>query len=174
MVMKAEVMIVLVGVLATASATDLGRYRIPNWLTFPAMVAGLGLNTIAAGARGLLFSIEGLFLGMGLFIILYCMGGMGAGDVKLMGAVWSMLGPHMVLTAALCTTVVGGIYALAIIALHPAARATRAAMKGTMIAFLYSHSLRYDGPVTEGGAPKLSYGVVIAVGTMAAVILKRG
>ena len=49
---------------------------------------------------------------MGLFIILYLMGGMGAGDVKLIGAVGSMLGPYMVLTAVLCTALIGGICAL--------------------------------------------------------------
>jgi len=53
-----------------------------------------------------------IFLGMGLFIILYLMGGMGAGDVKLIGAVGSMLGPYMVLTAVLCTALIGGICAL--------------------------------------------------------------
>ena len=109
---------------------------------------------------------------MGLFIILYLMGGMGAGDVKLMGAVGSILGPHMVFMAALCTALAGGIYALAIIALHPAARAVRAAVMGTLITFLYSHSLRYDGPVTEGKPPRLCYSLVVAVGTVAALILK--
>ena len=111
---------------------------------------------------------------MGLFVILYLMGGMGAGDVKLMGAVGSMLGPHMVLTAALYTVLMGGIYALAIIVLHPAARAVRITMMGTLMSFFYSHSARYDDPVTEGEPPKLYYGLAIAVGTVAAVMLKRG
>ena len=44
MVMKPEVIIVLVGVLGIASVTDLGSHRIPNWLTFPAIMAGLGLE----------------------------------------------------------------------------------------------------------------------------------
>ena len=170
--MRPEMTITLFAVLAIASITDLASRRIPNWLTLSAVVAGLGLNIIQAGARGLLFGIEGLFLGMGLFIIFYFVGGMGAGDVKLMGAVGSMLGPHMVLTAALCTALIGGIYALAVIALHPAARATRTAVIGTMIGFLYSHTLPGDCPVTDGKPPKLCYGVVIAAGTISAVILK--
>jgi prepilin peptidase CpaA len=172
MVMKPEVMIVLVAVLAIASVTDIRSHRIPNRLILPATLAGLGLNIIPAGARGLLFSIEGLFLGMGLFIIFYLMGSMGAGDVKLMGAVGSMLGPHMVFMAALCTVLMGGIYALAVIALHPAARAVRIAVMGTLMSFFYSHSLRYDGPATGGKPPRLCYGLAIAAGTVAAVILK--
>ena len=111
---------------------------------------------------------------MGLFIIFYLRGGMGAGDVKLMGAVGSMLGPSMVLMAALCTVLTGGVYALAIIAFHPAARTTRAAVTGRLIAIFRSRNLRHDSPVTDGKPPALCYGVVIAVGTVAAVILKGG
>ncbi len=111
--------LLLLGVLIIAMITDIRSNRIPNWLTLPAIIIGLGINFISAGAGGLLFSIEGLLLGMGLFIVLYMLGGMGAGDVKLMGAVGAMLGPQMVLWAALYTAIAGGIYALAVIVFHP-------------------------------------------------------
>jgi prepilin peptidase CpaA len=172
MVAKPEVMIALVGVLAIATVTDLLLRRIPNWLTFPAMMAGLGLNVTQSGHHGLLFSIGGLFLGMGVFIIFYLMGGMGAGDVKLMAAVGSMIGPRMVVTAALCTALAGGIYALAVIALHPAARTVRAAATKTLMSFFYFRGVRDDDLAVEGKPPRLCYGLVITVGTIAAVILK--
>jgi prepilin peptidase CpaA len=107
-----------------------------------------------------------------IFIVLYLMGGMGAGDVKLMGAVGAMIGPQMVLIAALYTAIAGGIYAIAVIAFHPRARAIRTALMETVKTFIYQRSLRYDRPAGEENPPKLCYGVAIAIGTIAAVILK--
>ena len=166
--------VLLLGVLIIAVITDIRSNRIPNWLTFPAMIMGLGLNFISAGAYGLLFGIEGLLLGGVLFIILYALGGMGAGDVKFMGAVGSMLGPQMVLWAALYTAIIGGIYALAVIAFHPRTKATRTALQETIKGFVYSRSLKYNKPNNVENPPKLCYGVAIAIGTIAAVILKSG
>jgi prepilin peptidase CpaA len=174
MVMKPEAIIVLVGLLATASLTDIRHRRIPNWLTLTAAVAGLTLNAAAIGARGVLFGIEGLLLGMGLFMVPYLLGGMGAGDVKLMASVGAMVGPHAAFVAALCAALAGGVYALAVISVHPRARATRTAVMATLVGFFSFHSLRYDGPAAGNRKPRLCYGVAIAVGTIAAVILEAG
>lgn len=164
--------LLLLGVLVIAVITDIRSHRIPNWLTLPAMIGGLGFNVISAGVAGLLFSFEGLFLGIGLFIVLYFLSGMGAGDVKLMGAVGAMIGPKMTLMAALYTALAGGIYAVVIIAFHPRAKAIRAALAGTVKEFMYSHTLRYNKPQNVEKPPKLCYGVAIAIGSVVAVILK--
>ena len=164
----------LFGVLIIAMITDIRSNRIPNWLTLPAIITGLGINLISAGTGGVLFGIEGLLLGIGLFIVLYIMGGMGAGDVKLMGAVGAMLGPQMVLWAAFYTAIAGGVYAIAIIVFHPRARATRVALMEMIKGFIYSRSLRYNRLVSEEKPPKLCYGVAIAIGSIAEVILKSG
>ena len=166
--------LLLLGVLIIAMITDIRSNRIPNWLTLPAIIIGFGINFISAGAGGLLFSIEGLLLGMGLFIVLYMLGGMGAGDVKLMGTVGAMLGPQMVLWAALYTAIAGGIYAVAVIAFHPRAKMIRTALIETVKGVIYSRSLKYNRPVSGEKLPKLCYGVAIATGTVAAVILKTG
>jgi len=171
MIFTVENLLLLV-VLIIAIITDVRSHRIPNWLTLPAIITGLGVNLISAGAGGFLFAMEGLLLGTGLFIVLYIMGGMGAGDVKLMGAVGSMLGPQMVLLAALYTAISGGIYALAVIAFHPRARAIRAGLMETIRKFIFFDSLKYDRPQTVEKPPKLCYGVAIAIGTIATVILK--
>lgn len=164
--------IVLLSVLVIAVVTDIRSHRVPNWLTLPAIIAGVGLNLISGGASGLLLSIGGLVLGMGLFIIFYMTGGMGAGDVKLMGAVGAMLGPQMVLMAALCTAIAGGIYALAIIMLHPRAKAQRTAIAEIFKNLVFFKTFHYNKPKEEPAAPKLCYAVAIAVGTAAAVFTK--
>jgi prepilin peptidase CpaA len=166
--------VLLSGVLVIVMITDIRSHRIPNWVTLPAIIAGLGINMMSAGINGLLFSVEGLALGIGLFIVLYLMGGMAAGDVKLMGAVGSMLGPQMVFAAALCTALAGGIYALAVIAFHPRAGAIRVALMETITDFIFFRTWKYNRLQTVENPPKLCYGVAIAVGTIAALIMKSG
>jgi prepilin peptidase CpaA len=104
--------VLLVVVLLTAVVTDIRSYRIPNWLTFSAMALGLSIHSVLDGQHGLIIGLEGLGVGLGLFLVFYIMGGMGAGDVKLMAAVGSFLGPHGVLYAGVITMLLGGIYAV--------------------------------------------------------------
>ena len=64
---------------------DIRRFKIPNWVTYPTMLLALLAHAVAGGLDGFLFSAGGVATGIGLFIIPYLMGGMGAGDAKLMG-----------------------------------------------------------------------------------------
>ena len=105
--------LILLAVLVTAAMTDLRSFKIPNWLTMPAMVAGLLSHALINGFPGVLFSLKGLGLGLALFLILYLMGGMGAGDVKLLAAVGSYIGPEGVLSAGIMAMLLGGLYAIA-------------------------------------------------------------
>ena len=86
------IIIALVLILIIASIIDYKQQRIPNIVTIPATVLALLFYWLSNGLEGFLFSIAGLFAGMGSLIIPYAMGGMGAGDVKLMGVVGSFLG----------------------------------------------------------------------------------
>ncbi len=108
----------LVAVLLAAVVTDIRSCRIPNFLTIPAMATGLLLHALRDGQTGLVTSLEGLGIGLGLFLIPYLRGGMGAGDVKLMAAVGSFLGPQGVLFAGLITMLLGGVYAVAVMVGH--------------------------------------------------------
>ena len=75
------------GIIATVALfTDTRRGRIPNWLTFPALGLGVALHSFVGGGDGLLFAAEGAALGLGLFLVPFLIGGMGAGDVKLLAA----------------------------------------------------------------------------------------
>lgn len=110
--MDQTMFIVLTGVLVTAMFTDLRSSRIPNWLTFSAMGFALVGHAWLGGIQGALFSLAGLVAGLGLFLILYASGSIGAGDVKLMAAVGAMLGPYGALLSGLLAIMVGGVYAL--------------------------------------------------------------
>src|SRR4051794_17368678 len=88
-------------VVAIAVVTDLRHRRIYNVLTFPAMAAGLVLNTAQNGVSGFLLALTGLLLGAALFFIPVAVMGRGAGDLKLLAAVGALGGPVFVIWCAL-------------------------------------------------------------------------
>ncbi|MFP3361714.1 A24 family peptidase, partial [Planococcus sp. SIMBA_143] len=71
-------------VLLISFITDVRNRRILNSVTFPAMGIGLLYYTMTLGLEGFLFSGAGLLVGFALLLIPYLLGGMGAGDVKLL------------------------------------------------------------------------------------------
>jgi len=75
--------VILTTVLGIAIVMDLRSSRIPNWLTFPAMGFALAGHAWLNGIDGVLFSLAGFGVGLGLFFFIYLAGGLGAGDVRL-------------------------------------------------------------------------------------------
>ena len=102
----------LTAVLLMAMYTDLQSSRIPNWLTFSAMGFALVVHAWLNGLQGAFFSLAGLGVGLGLFLLLHLSGSIGAGDVKLMAAVGAIVGAHGALESGLLAIMVGGVYAL--------------------------------------------------------------
>src|SRR6185369_3777747 len=84
-----------------AVVDDLRRGAISNWINLLAIVGGLIYHSVHGGGMGLAMSLGGVVLGFAIFLALYCLGGMGGGDVKLMAAFGALLGPLGILTAAL-------------------------------------------------------------------------
>ncbi len=101
-------------VLATALYYDLKESRIPNWLTFPSMGFGLMLAS-AHGAESLKTSALGLGVGAVILFVFFMFGGMGGGDVKLMGAVGAFLGSQHIQAAVVYTSIVGAALTLVIL-----------------------------------------------------------
>lgn len=102
----------LITVLFVATATDVISHRIPNILLMPALAIALILGTTSGGIAGLLSSIAGLAVGLALLLPLYAAGGMGAGDVKLLGVAGAFLGPEGTLIAGVATFIVGAAFGL--------------------------------------------------------------
>ena len=103
-------------VLVEAAVIDGLKLRVPNWLTFHLVLAGLAFAAWAGGFRGLLWSLGGAALGLALLLPLYAIGGMGAGDVKLLAGVGAWVGPALTFGAFATSAVVGGLMALAMVA----------------------------------------------------------
>ena len=165
--------IFLSGVLIAAAANDLRFQKIPNLLTYPAMAVALVYHFVMNGLDGLLFSTAGLALGIAILIIPYLMGGMGAGDAKLMGTVGAILGARGVFIAFLFTAIIGGVYALIVVLIkrqHFKGFFTKQA--ATLKTFIFTKQfIPIQGDQNEK-KPKLCYGIAIAIGTLFSVFLE--
>jgi prepilin peptidase CpaA len=165
--------IVLTSILIVAAIIDIRVQKIPNMLTFPAMVVGLTYHSVANGWSGLIFSSEGLAIGIAIFLIPYMMGGMGAGDAKLMGVVGAMIGPKGIVIACLFTAIVGGVYALIVFLFNIQyfkGFITRSAV--TVKAFAFTRNFILIPADESEKKPRLCYGVAIAIGTLFYVFLE--
>lgn len=81
--------------------------RIPNWLTFGGLAIALVFNTFHLGVEGFINSLLGFICGIGLLLIPYLLGGMGAGDVKLLGTVGAIAGYKEVVIIFFYTAISG-------------------------------------------------------------------
>jgi len=154
-------------VLIIATFTDLRSRRIPNWLVFPFMVAGLAVSGWFHGWSGIGHSLGGLALGGLLFGILGLMGGMGMGDVKLCAAIGAWVGPAQLMLALVLTGITGGIMALVWAAcggfLGELFSGTGDLLFGIKERGLRPHpELVLDNPLTR----KMPYAPAIAIGTL--------
>jgi prepilin peptidase CpaA len=157
----------LLTLLALCAASDVRSNKIPNIVTFPFAISAIALHTFTNGLDGFLFSTAGMATGIALLIIPYIMGGMGAGDVKLMGVVGGFLGAKATLSAFILIALAGGIYSLVIILIR------RDVFKGFFSEKVLILSsivmLRQYVPIqteSSGHRPRLKYGVAIAFGTI--------
>lgn len=98
----------------SACITDVRSRRIPNVLTFGAAAAALVFHLSTGQSTGLLKSVEGWLVGAAIFFLPFSLGGLGAGDVKLLAALGAWVGPTDALWIALYAGVTGGILALAV------------------------------------------------------------
>ncbi len=91
-------------VLACASVYDVRERRVPNWLSYGAVLAGFGYQLAAGAASAALLGV--LMCGC-LGVLMYALSRLGAGDAKLLMAVGAWLGPGVGLDVTLLTLVTG-------------------------------------------------------------------
>ena len=152
--------------LITVGILDLRTQRIPNILTLPSAIFAVTYHSVLNGFEGFLFSTGGLLTGVGLLLIPYLLGGMGAGDAKMLGAVGAVLGAKNVFFAFLCSSIVGGFYALLLTLIYR--RQFKKIFKKMATSFLNFILIRkyiQDPMEPDARKPRLCYGIAIAIGT---------
>jgi prepilin peptidase CpaA len=167
---------ILMLLLLGAAVCDYRTHRIPNWLVLSGALFGVIYNIALPPYHNVLFPLAGLGLGLLLFLPLYLVRAMGAGDVKLLAMVGAFLGPGETFHAALATMIVGGVLAI----LFVLSRGTALRMmhnlaslfKPGFVGFLGgpAPSMRIEAGASAG---KLPYGVAIAIGTIGYLVLRQ-
>jgi len=163
--------ILLVVVLLAAAALDYKIRKVPNIITFPAILYGISLGLFHGAYIGLTSSFLGLLLGIALLSIPYAMGGIGAGDLKLLGAIGALKGPVFVFESFLGAAIIGGLMAVGRMAFI---------IKGpdTMILRDSIKSVYYSGALSVIELPEnalkgsIPYAVAISGGAVAALLLE--
>ncbi len=168
----------LILLLTGAAVCDYRTHRIPNWLVLSGALFGVIYNTALPPSPhdNILFPLAGLGLGLLLFLPLYLMRAMGAGDVKLLAMVGALLGPGEAFHAALASVVVGSVLSILFVLVRGTARRMyynlvslfQLALLGALAGS--APSLRITAGASAG---KLPYGVAIAIGTIGYLILHQ-
>ena len=103
---------ILIPALVAASSLDWRYRKVPNGLTLPLILTGMIVQTVHGGFVGLRESFFGTCLGIMFLYFPFVFGGVGGGDVKLMGAVGAFTGPLGVFKVFLAAAIFGGAFSL--------------------------------------------------------------
>jgi prepilin peptidase CpaA len=106
-----EVFAVTITAACVAAITDIWKFRVYNALTIPLALTGLIYHCIIGGLGGLADSALGLMFGLGILLLPYLLGLMGAGDAKLMAGVGAWLGFPATAIVFAASVLVAGVYA---------------------------------------------------------------
>jgi len=152
-------------VVLVAAITDLQSRRIPNWLTLPALPAGLLAQTVYGD--GFWQSLLGALGGFAALFAMFAVGAGGAGDVKLFTVVGAFVGIRNLAPVSVLVALIGGVAAV-VVSLRAGAL-TRVLKNSLPIAAACGRGhwaeFRQRSDIDQPGALRLAYGAVIALGT---------
>ncbi len=173
------ILLVLVAALI-AAVTDVWKFKVYNLLTFPLLAGGLLYHTLQGGTSGLTESIVGAIVGFALMIVLYTLGGMGAGDVKFVTALGAWLGLPLTLYVLMAGCIAAGVYAAVLLVAASSWRETLLNMRilWLRLACLGRHLGSEDRVETEVKRPDrrrrlIPFSAMIALGLVATVVWLR-
>ena len=161
--------IIVAALVIIAAAYDFRFRRIPNWLVLAGIVSGFVLNIRYGGFSGFRTAGFGFLLAFGIYVVLFALRAMGAGDVKLMAGVGSLVGPRNWFVIFLITAVVGGLLALVLVIAKKRLRRTLwnvGFILREMMSLRAPYMTREEVDVTNPQAITLPHGVAIAAGTL--------
>jgi prepilin peptidase CpaA len=170
-----SILAILVG---AALITDLRQRRIPNILVLIALCAGIlvnslgpqtfgrsdGLFTLYPSAVGFQAAVLGALTGLAIFLPIYMMHALGAGDVKLMAGIGSFAGPATAINLALFILLMGGVLALVRMAMVRNSRLVMFNVMSALSQMLPGSTQTFDPAHT---AWRMPYSLAMAAGLLA-------
>ena len=157
----------VVGGAVTAATVDVITRRVPNALTIG--LAATGLIGAASGLGGLSIAAAALGFITGFVLMLpgHFLGGTGAGDVKLMAALGTVVGPQLIFMGFFYTAIAGGVLAVGF-------ALSRRQLRGTLRRtgrLVTSPTSARDEIANDSTRSTFPYAPAVAAGAIAAVLL---
>jgi prepilin peptidase CpaA len=103
----------LLFMLISAAMTDLRTRKIRNWLTFSIILSGICRPLLVGGPPSVEQAVLGVFAGAALPLVLFALGALGGGDVKLLAGVGAWLGPFPAVEVFCLAAIFGMLIVLA-------------------------------------------------------------
>ena len=156
--------------LIVAAFIDGYKLKVPNWLTFSLITSGWVTSTISYGWEGLGWSLVGTLVGLALLLPAYAIGGMGAGDVKLLAGVGAWVGSTVTLYAFCVSAVIGGLIAVVMVLYRKAWRHHYyqfLTIWHEMVTIRDPEQLSTIAAERKSSMLLLPYGIPLAIGTIA-------
>lgn len=155
--------------LIVAAIIDGIQLKVPNWLTFPFVISGWAYSCFYFGWDGLGWSLMGTIVGLALLLPAYAIGGMGAGDVKLLAGVGAWMHATHTFWAFAVSVIVGAILAVLMVAYRRAwgkhARQFRAILE-EIVTIRDPNELAAIAAERKSSMLLLPYGIPIAIGSI--------
>ncbi len=158
-------------ILLIAVVYDQREQRIPNYLILSGLIFGLGWNLYTGGLEGLVFSLKGFAAGLAFLFIPFAMGGMGAGDVKLLGVVGVFKGYLFAFHTFVYMALWGGLIAVGLLLLRGKLLKTiHQLLVGVFLSFVKTIKLKESIEKSNSGI-YFPYALAIALGAVSAYLV---
>ncbi len=157
-------------ILIIAAWIDGKELRVPNWITYPMVFSGIVYNTYINGWDGMGFATWGMVVGLLTLLPLYSVGGMGAGDVKLMAGIGAWLGGMITFWAFIVTVFVGAAIAVGMVLYKRSLDKHYSQMLLIFFEWINIKDPRRLGEIAKDRKPTmflLPYGIPICIGSIA-------
>ncbi|MBZ4654243.1 MAG: peptidase prepilin type [Peptococcaceae bacterium] len=161
--------ILLFILLITCGYTDLRYQRVPNIVLLPAALLSLILHLWQGGIEGFFSWSKGLGVGVALFLLPFLWGGIGAGDVKLLGVIGALKGTTFVFYSFLATAFIGGLISVGILLYQGKLTQTFKQIGMSLKIFFYSRLSVWNMPGLDEESKSsvvFPYGIAIVLGTI--------
>jgi prepilin peptidase CpaA len=156
-------------VLAAAAVIDGYKLKVPNGITFPLVFSGWIYSAVFFGWSGLGWSLLGTAVGLALLMPAYAIGGMGAGDVKLLAGVGAWMWGTVTFYAFCVSAIVGGIIAVGMVVYRRKFQHHRDQFTAIVAEIMTVRDPNQLAAIAAERKPRmmlLPYGIPIAIGTI--------